>query len=130
MFFQSAFHGRPKIQKEMKSVSNLLRRWRAALRSLRVDAPAISADHANSRLLLQPCPEALSRAIRQQILHGTALQIDQNRAVGLPFAPGPVINIENLQRVILGRRRRGFHTPQHGVIAGASGQAGQKSGAR
>src|SRR5579875_1167142 len=113
----------------MKTIGDLPGSRRTHLRTLRINATTVSANHTNSRLLLQPRLEALGRAVCQQVPHGTLLQIDQDRAVGLPFTPSPIIDTEDLYRVDGSgklHQNRGLHTPQHRVITDANGQAAQE----
>jgi len=130
---QGARDGGRKVQKQMKAVGDLLGGRRTQLRTLRIYAAAVPADHANPGLLLEPRLEALGQAGWQEVRYAMLLQIHQNRSVGLSFAPSPIIDTENLDRVVgirKGRRSRSLHSPQYCVIADADGEAGQEPSTR
>src|SRR5919199_4305562 len=99
----------------MESVRDLFRRGRSECRALGIKSASITGDRYNLRVILQPFREALAGPVRQQINDAVKIQVDQNRAVVLTLAPGPVVNTEIANRN--GRVRRGpFEVPQDGIV--------------
>jgi hypothetical protein len=60
-----------------------------------IGAGAIAHDDLDGRMVLQPGGQGLGRAVGQQVDDPVTLQVAQDRAVALAFAPGPVINTQD-----------------------------------
>src|SRR4051794_8011869 len=76
----------------MPSIRHLDGLWRPLTGSVAIGAGAIAHDDLDGRMVLQPGGQGLGRAVRQQVDDPVTLQVAQDRAVALAFAPGPVIN--------------------------------------
>src|SRR5687768_14979531 len=66
--------------------------------SIGVGAGTIADDDLDRRMVLEPRGQGLGRAIGQQVDPAPALEITEDRAVALAFAPGPVIDAEHPRR--------------------------------
>jgi hypothetical protein len=64
--------------------------------ALGVGAGPIAHDDLDRRMVLEP--RGLGRAVGQQVDAAPALEITEDRAVALAFAPGPVIDAEDTRR--------------------------------
>src|SRR4051795_8277172 len=61
-------------------------------------AGPIAHDDLDRRMVLEPRGQGLGRAVGQQVDAAPALEITEDRAVALAFAPGPVIDAEDTRR--------------------------------
>ena len=72
---------------------------------------------------LKPFRKALGSSVRQKVEHAVQIQVDEDRSIFLPFAPGPVIDAQ----VAHGRARfvYGFlpDAAENGIVAGAHRKA-------
>lgn len=70
-------------------------------------------------MLLEPILRARHRANRQDVGDGAALQIDNDRAIGIALLPTPIIDAHDPQgtRAFLARASL-FELPQDGIAAG------------
>ena len=102
-------------------------RLAATPRTFGVAAATITTDDLNTRMSLQPGGQRVGRAVSKQVYDTALLQIDQNRAVGLAFLPGPVIDAQHLrrgsrrERTVAGQPQQGVSTDRHGLPRGAAG---------
>src|SRR5690348_9379800 len=76
----------------MPAIGNLKRLWRATAGSIREGRSTIAADDFNGWMRLQPGSNRLSGGVRKQVNGDLLLQINQDRAVALSLAPGPLID--------------------------------------
>ena len=82
---------------------------RAAGRCLLVRTRAITGDQFDFWMAFQPLGQGRRISVWQQVDDLVPLQVDEDGAVALPFAPGPVIDAQ------LSNRGRGrYHPPQLG----------------
>jgi hypothetical protein len=73
---------------------------------------------------LEPRGNGFSRPVLKYIEGTTALEIHDERAVVLSFAPGPIINAHDLRdRALV--EREAPHTPQQGIAAHRRALTGQ-----
>jgi hypothetical protein len=60
--------------------------------AVRVGTGPIAGNNLDPGMLTQPLSEAVSLAIRQQVDHRIAFQINKNGPIPAAAAPGPVVN--------------------------------------
>ncbi len=101
----------PEVLDQMKAIGHLSGLRSTAPDSLGVEAATVTADDLNGRVLVQPRRRAGSRPGLQHIQNRPAFQVDQDRAVALPLALGPIINTEYPNR-FLGWERLATQEPQ------------------
>jgi hypothetical protein len=99
-------------------VHDLNRIRRAFGRSLNKRVAAISTYNLDAGMSLQPTFHARRLTIRQEIEGSVLLQVNKDRAVGMPFPKGEVIHAKNTGRRS-GGRRLPFKMPQQSVRADA-----------
>src|SRR4051812_18363329 len=75
----------------MPPIGDLDGLWRSLAGSVAIGAGAIAHDDLDGRMVLQPGGQGLGLAVGQQVDDPITLQVAQDRAVALAFAPGPVI---------------------------------------
>jgi hypothetical protein len=90
-------------------------------RGARILRRAVSGDDGNARVSTQSLGQCRRRTVRQQINDTVLLQIDQDGAVGAPFAQSPVIDAEH-PRLSMRRQRYPMHQSQERVGTGRHGQ--------
>src|SRR6516225_6521086 len=110
----------------MKSIGDLLCRGRSEGRPFGIEATPITGDRYHLRMILQPFRKALAGPVRQQINDAVKIQVDQDRAVVLTFAPSPVVDAEIADRNSPFRRGP-FEAAQDGIVADDNGQSGEQS---
>src|SRR4051812_45989879 len=66
--------------------------------SLGVGAGPIADDDLDRRMVLEPRGQGFGRVVGQQVDAAPALEITEDRAVALAFAPSPVIDAEDTRR--------------------------------
>jgi hypothetical protein len=94
-----------------------------------IGAGAIAHDDLDGRMVLQPGGQGLGRAVGQQVDDPVTLQVAQDRAVALAFAPGPVINTQDTGRRH-GLQRRFTDAAQQGRAADRHAGAGRQTRSR
>ena len=114
--FQYALDGFTQVLQEMEPIRNLHRVWRTLGCPVDILRTAIAGDDGNARVLVQPGREGGSRTVWQQVNRLMAFHIDQQGAVGLPFAKGKIINTQDA-RGRSGKVWRTFGEAQHGAWA-------------
>ena len=90
--------GFPEILQQMKTVRDL-RGCRSPLpRALAIGGRAIARDDRDPWMLPEPLGQGIGRALREE-RHGLpALQVHQDRAIGLPFAQGEIVHPQHPRR--------------------------------
>src|SRR3954467_7879323 len=86
------------VAQQMPPVRDLNGLWRSLAGSIGVGAGTIADDDLDRRMVLEPRGQGLDRAVGQQVDAAPALEITEDRAVALAFAPGPVIDPEDTRR--------------------------------
>jgi len=82
------------IHDQMKSIGYLRGRGSPLEDTVGVRARTVTGHHRNAGMSSQPFGQSVGLAIGQQIDHGVALSVDQNRTVALMPFPGPIIDAE------------------------------------
>jgi hypothetical protein len=88
----SGLNGLTKVAQQMPPVGDLDSSRCTLSDPVRLGPGPIAGDNLNPGMLTQPLSEAVGLAIRQQVDHRMAFQIDQNGAIPATPAPRPVIN--------------------------------------
>src|SRR5690242_10565469 len=125
--FQNAFHSAREIKDEVESISDLLTFRRTQRGSLGIEAAAIAGDCGDFRMRFEPFRKALRSSVREKIEHAVQIQVDQNRSVFLPFAPGPVIDAQVAHRRTDVRYGSVADSAENGIVAGAQGKPLEES---
>src|SRR4051812_45079585 len=86
------------VAQQMPPVRDLNGLWRSLAGSIGVGAGTIADDDLDRRMVLEPRGQGLDRAVGQQVDAAPALEITEDRAVALAFAPSPVIDAEDTRR--------------------------------
>jgi hypothetical protein len=95
MLLEHLLQGLGEIADEMKAIGDLGSGRGPLPRPVGVGGRAVACDHLDARMGLEPLRQGLGRPIREQ-RHGLpALQIDQQRPIGLAFPQGEVIHPED-----------------------------------
>ena len=92
----------PKILEYMKAVRDLGRLGRALPSAFSIGTRAIARDDLHAGMLPEPLRQGFGRALWQQGHGLAALQVHQDRAIGVPFPQGEVIHPQHPGR---GERR-------------------------
>src|SRR5262249_45581035 len=96
---------------QMPAIGHLDRLWRTFSGRLRRSWGAITADDLDSRVSLEPVNQRLRFPLRAQLNDPALLEVDQDGAVVVALAEGPVINPEHSWRW-LRVQRCPAHQPQ------------------
>src|SRR5262245_3371104 len=56
------------------------------------EVTAIMADDGDRRMLVEPCRDAGSRTIRQEVYDAMCQEIDQDSAIAMASLPGPLVH--------------------------------------
>jgi len=81
-----------KVDQDMKPIRNLKRSWSAFSGSLRVGSCSVTADDFNPRISGEPGFQRLSLSVRQDIHNVMSFQVNEECAIGLPLADGPIVH--------------------------------------
>ena len=95
----------PKILQHMKAISNLGRLGRALTRALGIRTRPIPRNHLHPGVLPEPLRHRLGGAFREQGHRLAAFQVDQDRAIGVPFAQGEIVHPQHPGRGQDGQRQ-------------------------
>jgi hypothetical protein len=76
---------------QMEPICYLLGVWRSSLGSVGISAPAITANDFTTWMALKPGGEALTGTVGKHIHRTMPFQVDEQGAIGLPFASCPVV---------------------------------------
>ena len=80
------------IDENVEAVRNLDSRWRSSAGALSICTSPVSADDLDAALRCQPRGERFGGAVGQQVNRSTTLVVNQNRAVGPPPLPSPIVH--------------------------------------
>ena len=86
------------ITQQMPAVQDLSGIRRAPAGAVGIGADAVADNGRDSRMLPQPRRQSVGIAVGQQVDHPATLEIAQDRAVALAFAPCPIIDAEHPDR--------------------------------
>jgi hypothetical protein len=117
--------GLPQVSHDMEPVSDLLRVRCPLPCSLGVETAAISADHYYSGMSLQPVGAGDDISILENIDDHAALQIHNDRALGLRLPPAPVVDPDD-RRPLGGALSTFLQLPEHRGIADSKAQTMQQ----
>ncbi len=92
MMLQDVLNGLAEVLHQMKAICHLNRIRSTPCRAHRILFSPVTTDHHNARMLLEPGSEPVRRTVRQEVHHTVSLKIDEQRAVAMAFAPGPIID--------------------------------------
>jgi len=90
-----AVERRREIAQEVEAIGDLDRLGRALLGPIRIGPGPVAADELDSRMHAEPRRHGGRLAIRQEVDHPMALEVDQHCPVALAPAPGPVVDAEH-----------------------------------
>ena len=117
------------IAQQVEAISHLYGLRRTFRGPFGIDTRSVTRNHANSRILLKPGSECLSVAVFEERNRATSFEIDDNRAIALAFAPGPVINPDHFRFCRFGQREPTTQT-QKGIATGTLMQHAAETSAR
>ena len=100
----------------MKTICHLSRIRSALPDTGAIGFGAVTRYDLDLGMRLKPSCNGLGQAVLQYVDGTAALQINHNRAIAMPFAPGPVINPDHLERGPLGYGKSS-DTSQQGIAA-------------
>ena len=106
------------IANQVKPIGDLLRLGCASGSAVAIHISTIAANDFNRRIALEPGSDRFSIPIRQQIEGAVGIKIDNDRAVTLAFADGPIINADPFWRDDH-RWFKGTNQAEHGIGTGA-----------
>jgi hypothetical protein len=89
----------------VEAVCDLYGCWRALARAFGVRSAAVTADDLDAWVSVQPRRERRRLAVGQQLDGSAAFEINEDGAVALPLALGPVVDAEHRGCRALGPRR-------------------------
>jgi hypothetical protein len=122
MSVQSGANRLTEVFQQVPTIRRLKRLGGAAPGGVGIGGAAIPADHLDLWVLRQPLGNRVGFAVWQQIHHLVTLQIHDDGAVAMAFAPRPVINADGPNH----SRFLGFgpaDQPEQGVAVGRHGEA-------
>ena len=89
---QDGFQGFPEILQEMEAIRDLGRLWGALLGAFGIRTRPIPRDHLHAGVRPEPLRHRRGRPVWQQGNGLAALQVDEDRAVGVAFPQRPVVH--------------------------------------
>ena len=107
----------PRLREPMPAVRDLHRRWGPLPHAIGISPGPVASDDLHAGMLTQPRGQGLGLAVGQQVDNRVALQVDQDGAVAVATAPGPIVDGNHPRRIA-----------RHVVIAGLAGQTQQRVG--
>ncbi len=126
---QAAFQGVNQILEQMPAIGHLDDPWRPFPGRLGVGRCAITTDNLDTRVSLEPVNQRLRFPLREQLNDPALLEVDQDGAVVVALAEGPVINPEHSWRWLLAQRCAP-HQPQQRCWTDRHAEAGDDAGTR
>jgi hypothetical protein len=116
-------HGVAEVAQQVPAVRDLDRVRRAAAHAVGVGPGAVARDDLDAGVRPEPCRQGLGPAVRQEVHHPAALQVDEDGPVPVAAAPGPVVDRQHPRgRTRLRDRVVPARQPQQGVGAGRHGE--------
>src|SRR2546423_2043378 len=103
-----------KVEQQMEPIGHLLGLGCSFASTLCIGSCTVTANHFNSRMSSEPGFQCLSLPVWQDLHNAMSLQIDQERAVGLPFAERPIVYPKHAWRRS-SRKRSTAQQTEHGV---------------
>jgi len=110
---QQPFQRFPEILQQMPAIGDLDGLRGSLARTVRVGTGAIPADDLHSEMIEEPPGERRGLAPQQEVDGTMRLHVHEDRPVGPPFAPTPIVHAENLGRAGVRQCRR-HHRTQEG----------------
>src|SRR4051794_6541431 len=95
MLIKEPTQGVTAVAQQMPAVENLYGIRCASGGPVGIGAGAVTDNGGDTGMLLQPRRQSVGTAVGQQVDHPPALEIAQDRAVALAFAPCPIIDAEH-----------------------------------
>lgn len=92
---QARFDHFTEVLEQMLTVGDLRRLRRAGGRCLNGGITSFAGDDLDARMLAQSGDDRLDRTIRSHLGNPMTLEINDDRAVAVAFAPGPVVNADD-----------------------------------
>jgi len=86
------------IFEQVKAIGYLHRSWCSFRRARSIGAGTIPADHLRSGMGVQPSGDGRCGAIGEQIKRLVPFQVNNDRAVGVPFALCPIVDANHARR--------------------------------
>ena len=122
MPLQQAFDGLANVLQQMPSIGDLLRLRRGLGGRLRVGRRTIAADQFDAGMGREPDLDSRGVAVGEKVDDFARLEVDDDGAVALPLAPGPVVDADEsrgLRRSSLrsfDATKQGIGTDRHGEL--------------
>ncbi|SEF14826.1 hypothetical protein SAMN05444161_9071 [Rhizobiales bacterium GAS191] len=92
----------PEGPQQVEAIGDLPRLWRTLARTLGVKPGAVTADNFDLWVPLEPLGGGSRRAIRKQVNHSPAFQVDDHRPVSHPFPPSPIVDASHADKGRIG----------------------------
>jgi hypothetical protein len=80
------------VVRQMPAVGDLDRRWSAVRRAVGVLAGSIARNDLDAGMGFEPSGKGLGGTVREEIDRAMPLEVNQDGAVALPLAFGPVVD--------------------------------------
>jgi hypothetical protein len=94
MALEEALDGLAHVLQEVPSIGDLLGLGRGFSGGLGVGRRTVAADQLDTGMSFEPRPDGRGVAVGQEIDDIVRLEVDDDRAVALSFAPGPVVDAD------------------------------------
>ena len=116
------------VAQKMPAIHDLDRGWSAGPHTVGVGPGPVTGNDLHARMRLQPRRNRLRVAVGEQVDGAIAFQIDNDRAVALALAPGPIVDADDAR---CRHHRQGSRPDQalQGVAADRHGQLRRQAGA-
>jgi hypothetical protein len=121
--FESGRH----VLHQMEAVRNLHRIGCPLPNTGCIRVRAVTGHHVNFGMRLEPGRPRVGQAVLEHVNGAAALELDHDGAVAMAFAPGPIVNANDMGRWLHGRGQAS-HPPEHGVATARHALAGQLPG--
>src|SRR6266545_1784071 len=97
MLLKNGEQGVSQIPKQMKAIRHLSCLWGTFVCRLGIGACAIPGNDANTWVGVQPGGKRLGVAVFEQCHRLVTFEVDNDCAVALSFAPGPIVDSDDLE---------------------------------
>ena len=115
---QRPFQRLTEILQQMPAIGNLDSRWSPLARAVRVGTGAIPADDLHCGMIAEPLGERCGVAPQQEVEGTMGFHVHEDRPVGPPFAPAPIVHAENMRRARVRQCRRHHRTQERDATDG------------